>query len=51
VGGILISEDKIYSQEGLIVIATTGTVSHNGQAIPFLMELLYLDGSTLQFFK
>ena len=32
VGGTLIEESKIKSQEGLIVVSTKGTLSHNGQS-------------------
>jgi energy-coupling factor transporter ATP-binding protein EcfA2 len=32
IGGTLIEESKIKSQEGLIVVSTKGTLSHNGQS-------------------
>lgn len=50
VGGVLIDENKIATQEGLIVIPTTGVVSHNNEAINFpngVPVLQYAD--TLEF--
>ncbi len=35
VGGILLSEDKIASQEGLIEIPTTGTITHKGNNLKY----------------
>jgi hypothetical protein len=35
VGGILISEDKITTQQGLVVIPTTGSMVHKGQILKF----------------
>ncbi len=50
VGGVLIDENKIATEQGLVVIPTTGTVSHNNEAINFpngVPVLQYAD--TLEF--
>ena len=50
VGNLLIPEDKIGSQEGLIVIPTAGSISHNGQVLRFPNGRPVLQyGDTLQF--
>jgi len=50
VGNLLIPEDKIGSQEGLIVIPTAGSISHNGQVLKFPNGRPVLQyGDTLQF--
>lgn len=50
VGKTLIDEDLISSQEGLIVIPTTGTISHQGELINFPNGRPVLQyGDTLQF--
>jgi predicted NAD-dependent protein-ADP-ribosyltransferase YbiA (DUF1768 family) len=50
VGKTLIDEDLISSQEGLIVIPTTGTISHQGEIINFPNGRPVLQyGDTLQF--
>lgn len=50
VGKTLIDEDLISSQEGLIVIPTTGTISHQGEIINFPNgRPVFQYGDTLQF--
>ena len=50
VGDILIPSNKISTQRDLIVISTTGTIAHNGQAIKFPVGRPVLQyGDTLQF--
>lgn len=50
VGGLLIAEDKIAKQEELIVIPTTGTVTHNGSNLKFPNGVPVLKyGSTVTF--
>lgn len=50
VGGILLSEDKIASQEGLIEIPTTGTIAHNGSNLKFPNGVPVLKfGATISF--
>lgn len=50
VGGILVPENKISTEEGLIYIPTTGVVAHNGEAIKFPAGTPVLRyGSTVQF--
>ena len=49
VGGILVPENKISTQEKLIIIPTTGTISHNNKLINFPNGVPVLQyGSTLQ---
>jgi hypothetical protein len=50
VGGILVPENKISTQEGLIVIPTTGSVTHKGQILKYPNGVPVLQyGDTLQF--
>lgn len=49
VGGILIPENKISTQEGLLKVVTDGSVVHNGENIKFNNGLVVLQyGDTLQ---
>jgi predicted NAD-dependent protein-ADP-ribosyltransferase YbiA (DUF1768 family) len=49
VGGILVPENKIATQEGLLQVVTQGSVTHNGENIKFNNGLTVLQyGDTLQ---
>lgn len=50
VGGILVPENKISTQEGLIVVPTTGSITHKGQILKYPNGVPVLQyGDTLQF--
>ena len=50
VGSVLVPEDKIATQEGLIVIPTTGSIVHKGQILKFPNGVPVLQfGDTVQF--
>ena len=50
VGGVLVPENKITTQQGLIVIPTTGSITHKGQILKFPNGVPVLQyGDTLQF--
>ena len=50
VGGVLVPENKIATQEGLIVIPTTGSVTHKGQILKYPNGVPVLQyGDNLQF--